>query len=143
MIRAIKDVEPLFNYKYEDLPRWKSEEEAKNDTNAYVVYNKIFSNMLSLYSSSALDMESELKDNRGIYCGISQTDDDNAKKIGCLPNIDKVGCLMSDLIIYDKNSKTATQYTPFYFELVHAKKTGNSYDIWQFSWEVESNTQNN
>lgn len=142
---AIKDVEPLCKYDYEDLPRWESEEEAKNDTNAYVVYNKRFSNMFSLYPPSALNMEAELLNAKGIYCGVSQDDNKLTNIIGCLPHIKKVGCLMSDLIIYDNNSNTttATQYTPFYFELIYVPRSNNStIGDWKFSWHVNSDTEN-
>ena len=111
---------------------------------AYIVYNKSFSNMFSLYNPSALDMEAELNDSKGIYCDISQDDTKNEEPIGCLPHINKVGCLMSDLIIYDESPTTATQYTPFYFELVHVPRSNEPDSIcdWKFSWEVKSNTKN-
>jgi outer membrane murein-binding lipoprotein Lpp len=134
---AIKDTDPYIKYNYDELPRWKDTTDANNDTNAYVVYNKSFSNIDLL----GLSMEGSINSNKGIYCGITKDNDKiENKKIGCLPKINRVGCIMSDLVIYDKNSGTGTQYAPFYFELKY--KPFSTSGIWNFSWEVENNTEN-
>lgn len=134
---AIKQIMPCYFNNYKEMPTWSEATDkdkytdAKNDTNAYVVYNRNFSNIV-IGSSLSMGVDtSSSDDTNSICCGISES---GSGMIGCKGNITKVGCIMSNLVISEGG--TGKQYSPFYFELVY-NTTGGT---WEFNWKPEPET---